>query len=261
LSAEEALPAIQALNNNPTFINPGDELLIIPASAAAPATTEEAPVEEATPAEDETPAEEEAPADETATLAAGEETDAAGADADSAVALAPETEAPPLAGTICVATFNDANADGQQNASETLVANAAIAISLSGSTVSTYITDGASEPYCFELTEAGSYELQLYPPAGFAPTTEDNWAVSIANGESYTVSFGLTDNVQAVAERTGATLDADTAAAADMAATTTEAVAEEPAGGLSSNLGIIVLGVAGLLLVIAGVGVVLLRRG
>lgn len=244
MTAEEALPAIQALNNNPTFIQPGDELLIIPASAAAPAATEEP-----APAEGEATVEGEAPAE-------GEVT---ATEEPAAAEVTPTAEAPAaLAGTICVATFNDANADGQRNENETLVANAAIAISLEGSTVETYITDGASEPYCFELTQPGSYQLQLYPPAGFASTTEDNWAVAIANGESYTVSFGLTENVQAVAERSGTTADTT---AVDEAATTTENTTTEPAGGLSGSLGYIVLGVAGLLLVLAGVGVVLLRRG
>lgn len=256
MSPEEALPAIQALNNNPTFLNPGDELLIIPASAAASTTAEAtaATEGEATP-EGEATVEGEAPAEgEAATLAAEEATPATEADTGSSVAETPAA----LAGTICVATFNDANVDGQRNENEALVANAAIAISLDGSTVETYITDGASEPYCFELAETGSYQLQLYPPAGFASTTEDNWAVAIANGESYTVSFGLTENVQAVAERSGTTADTT---AVDEAATTTENTTTEPAGGLSGSLGYIVLGVAGFLLVLAGVGVVLLRRG
>ena len=36
MSAEEALPYIQELNNSPAFINPGDELIIQEGTAAAP---------------------------------------------------------------------------------------------------------------------------------------------------------------------------------------------------------------------------------
>jgi hypothetical protein len=252
MTAEEALPAIQALNNDPVFIQPGDELLIM---AGSTTPTAEPTVEDAG---------EDAVEDEAGDAAVNDEdtgavieTDEEAAAETTALEIASEQPAD-VAGTICVATFNDANADGQRNENESLVANAAIAISLDGRTVSTYITDGASEPYCFELAEAGSYQLQLYPPAGFGPTTEDNWAVAIGNGESYTVSFGLTDNVQEVAMSSESVEDT---AAVDEAAVAADTAAEDAAGGLSTNLGFIVLAVAGVLLLLAGVGVVLLRRG
>ena len=190
----DALAHLQELNNNPTFLNPNDEILIVAANAAQPteAAAEGTPAEgtpaEGTPAAEATaagtPAEGETAAETTAETPAAEtgaETPAAGA---TPAADFEPVEA--LAGTICVAAFHDVNADGQRNEGEVLVADAAIAIARAGTTTSTYITDGQSEPYCFELTEADSYQLQLYPPAGFAATTEDNWAVSIANGESYT---------------------------------------------------------------------------
>lgn len=250
MAPEEALPYIQELNNSPAFINPGDELLIQegnPATATPEATVEAtvdpAATAEATPAEGEgTPAAEATPTE-------GEETPAE---------ETPSAEFEPveaLAGTICVAAFDDANADGQRNEGEALVADAAIAIARAGTTISTYITDGASEPFCFELTEADSYQLQLYPTAGFASTTEDNWAVSIADGESYTVSFGLSA-VSAVAD-TARTETVDTAAGE------TEATSEEaaPADEGIGNLGLIIVGVAAVLVVLAVIGVVLLRRG
>ncbi|MBP9500672.1 MAG: LysM peptidoglycan-binding domain-containing protein [Candidatus Promineofilum sp.] len=224
MSAEDALPYLQELNNNPAFINPGDEILI---RAGNPATPTEASGGEATP--------------------------------EPTVAPPTEvpTEPPPteqIAGTICVGAFHDANGDGQRNQDEALVADAAIAISRTGATVSTYITDGESEPFCFELTEADSYQLQLYPPAGFTATTEDNWAVSIANGESYTVLFGLSD-VQAPA-------DAAPTDAADPGQTApTGEAAPAASGGLPGNLGLIILGVVVVLVVLAVIGVVLLRRG
>ncbi|MCA9865126.1 MAG: hypothetical protein KC410_01405 [Anaerolineales bacterium] len=253
MTPEDALPYIRDLNNNPAFINPGDEILIQAANAASP-TPETAAGDEAT---DATPDPNATPDEAAGALAEGD------ASAETAVAETPAVEpttdfvpVEELAGTICVATFDDANADGQRNEGEALVADAAIALARGGTTVSNYITDGASEPYCFELTQADSYQLQLYPPAGFAATTEDNWAVAIDNGESYTVSFGLTAAPELA--------DASRTEAVDTAANQPAAVPEETApadsGGLG-NLGLIIVGVAAVLVVLAVIGVVLLRRG
>lgn len=258
---EETLPYLQELNNSPVFINPGDELLIVPAGAAAPA--EEAPAESEAPVEGEAVAEADVPAEGEAAVseesaaaegeaAAEEETQQIDAAATDLQPAEPAQPAVSLAGSVCVAAFNDANSDGLRDGSEGLVANAAIAIAQAGNTVSTYITDGASEPYCFELTEADTYQMQIYPPAGFAPTTESSWAVSVANGESYTVSFGLREGAQAVAAVDAAVSDTTGAVVAE---------APEESGGLTDNLGLIVLGVAGVLVLVAILGVVLLRRG
>lgn len=198
LAPLDALAVIRDLNNNPTFINPGDEILIKAGTGevAPEATPGEGTAAATTDAEgDATPA---APVEGEAGTPPAEATVAADATTDPAAAV--ETAPAAVAGTICVGAFLDANADGQRNEGEELVANAAVAISRAGTTVSTYITDGVSEPYCFELADADSYQLQLYPPAGLAATTEDNWAVSIANGESYTVLFGLGDAPAAAAD-------------------------------------------------------------
>ena len=246
MTAEEALPYIVELNNNPTFLNPGDEVLL--QTATTTATTPEGTAGatgEATPGE--------------GTPVTTPDPGAAAAEVTPDAATAPTAEATPavtLAGTICVGAFNDANADGQRNEGEGLVADAAIQLARDGAVVSTYITDGATEPFCIELTEPGSYQLQIYPPAGFAATTEDNWAVSIANGESYTVSFGLGEAPAVVAEAAATTTGEVAAADATPGAT------EEASGdGLPGNLGMIVIGVAAVLVVLAVVGVVLLRRG
>lgn len=257
-SPQDMLAYLQEINTLPTFINPGDEIIIQPAGAApaeAPAddaaATPEAPaegevVEDAAEGEAPTDAATDAPAEDAATEAAPE--------AAAEIAAVPETApAEAVAGTICVAAFGDTNANGLREEGEGLVPNAAIAIARGGATVSTYITDGMSEPYCFTLSEPDSYQMTIYPPAGFAPTTESSWAVAVSNGESYTVSFGLQD-VQAVAA-VDANVDASRSA---------EAVdAETPATGnaLMDNLGFIVLGVAGVLVLMAIAGVVLLRRG
>ncbi|MEZ4517075.1 MAG: LysM peptidoglycan-binding domain-containing protein [Chloroflexota bacterium] len=259
---EETLAYLEEINNLSTFLNVGDEILISPATSGAPAeeapatdetttddvaATPEAPVEGETgetvaeaPVEGEVPAEGEVVAEATA--------------APEGVVLetAPETApAEVIAGTICVAAFDDANANGLREAEEPLVANAAIAIARGGATVSTYITDGMSEPYCFTLAEPDSYQMTIYPPADYTPTTESSWAVAVANGESYTVSFGL-QSAQAVASTDNAAANPDAATAEDAGST---------GNALMDNLGFIVLGVAGVLVLMAIAGVVLLRRG
>lgn len=245
MTPEEALPYLRELNNNPTFINPGDEILIQVGNAAT--ATPEATAESTTEA---TPGE-----DTAATTPAAETTPGAETEGTAVEATVESVPVEELAGTICVAAFDDVNADGQRNEGEALVANAAIAIARGETTVSTYITDGVSEPFCFELTQADSYQLQLYPPAGFSSTTEDNWAVSIANGESYTVSFGLT-----AAPVVSAASDSEQVDAAEDEAATAEEAAPAESEGIG-NLGLIVMGVAAVLVIIAVVGVVLLRRG
>ena len=259
LAPLDALAAIQELNNNPTFLNPGDEILIKAGTGAATAEATTDPAATVDPAATADPAA--TPASNTGTASPDTSVEATADPATNGEATPEATAAPAVAGTICVGALHDANGDGQRNEDEPLVANAAIAIARAGTTVSTYITDGATEPHCFELTEADSYQLQLYPPAGFVATTEDTWAVSIASGESYTVFFGMSE-----APASDAAAAAGEQPAADAAATETvggavdEAAAEE--GGLfSGQLGIIVLGAAGFLLVLAALGVYLLRRG
>ena len=267
LTPQDALAAIRELNNDPAFLNPGDEILIKAGTgeAAAEATPGEgtAAATDTTPAAgDATPAEGTPAAEGTAAATAEAITTPTDATITEGAAL-PATPAAAVAGTICVGTFHDVNGDGQRNEDEPLVANAAVAISRGGTTVSNYITDGTSEPYCFELTDADSYQLQLYPPAGFAATTEDNWAVSIASGESYTVLFGLGDApASAAADASATTTVSGETAATDTTTGAVDQAATNDDGGLFSNrLTIIVLGAVGFLLVLAALGVYLLRRG
>ncbi len=83
-------------------------------------------------------------------------------------------------------------------------------------------------------------------------TGDDSWAVAIAEGVMVPVSFGLQAAPEGVAS----------AGEQDVNSTEDEAAAEQgSSGGLSDNIGTIVLVVAAVLIVMAGVGVYLLRRG
>lgn len=253
MTPEDALPAIRELNNNPAFINVGQELMIkepgeviaTPEPVAEETSDEEAPAEEVDEVIEVDGADSEAPAAEVADVSAEPV----------------EEETSPTTGTICVAAFDDQNSDGSRDsATESLQANAAITIFRGGSTVTTHITDGVSEPYCFENLTPDTYQVQIFPPADHQPTTSPSWAVSVAEGAQISVSFGTRFDPQetAVADTsTGETASEDTAVSP--AEDTAAATAAE--GGFFSSIGGIVLVVAAILVLLAGVGVVMLRRG
>lgn len=258
MTPEEALPAIRELNNNPAFIAVGQELVIKEPGevVAAPEPTAESSSEEAVSATGE-----EASAEEVIEVEGTDEGVETVAEASEASVEAATTETTPTTGTICVAAFDDQNGDGSRSEAEQLQTDAAITIFRGGSTVTTHITDGVSEPYCFENLEPDTYQVQIFPPADYQPTTSPSWAVSVSEGAQISVSFGTRFDPQetAVADTTtGETTAEDTAAAES----TDEAAAvpvEE--SGFFSSIGGIVLVVAAILVLLAGVGVVMLRRG
>ncbi|MBK8904052.1 MAG: LysM peptidoglycan-binding domain-containing protein [Anaerolineaceae bacterium] len=263
MTPEEALPHIRDLNNNPAFIAVGQELIIKEpgTTVAAPEATAEAPEGAA----EEGATGEAAPTEEVIEVE-GAETEAEGPATEVAEApTEPEvTEAAVTTGTICVAAFDDLNGDGARDeATEGLQADAAITIFRGGSTVTTHITDGASEPYCFENLEPDTYQVQIFPPADYQPTTSPSWAVSVAEGAQISVAFGTRFDPQETAVADAAvsdtTTDTTTSTEAETADTGDAAPVEE--GGFFSSIGGIVLVVAAILVLLAGVGVVMLRRG
>lgn len=283
MTAEEALPHIQELNNSPTFLTVGQELMIKePTGTGTTAdTSSEGEGEEgsATPAEGEAATTPEATAegDAASTEEASEENTAEptaeGTGETELVAptgdetATEETES--SAGGVCVTVYDDANGDAVRDSTEGLLANAAVTLSRAGNTISTYITDGTTEPYCFEVTEADTYQVQIYPPADYVSTGEDTWAVAVTEGVAFPVSFGLQSGSSRVAvadtaagEQPAEETAADPNAVADTAETaeTTEAAGTNT-GFQMPRLGMIVLGVAVFLVVLAGIGIFLLRRG
>ena len=250
LPPEEAVRTIQELNNNPTVINPGQELIIVPpnsSAAVAPPPAEETPEAEA-----------EAETDETETETAEEE---------AAVAEEPEATSEPeetvsVTNGICVNAFHDLNADGLRDPdSEPLLANAAITVFQGGRTVASYVTDGESAAYCFENLPPDTYQVQVFPPAGYQATTPESWAILVSEGVIIPVAFGLEEAPEAVA----VVADAAPADEVEMATVEETAVSPDPApesanGGLANVSGIILIAAA-VMVMLAGVGVYLLRRG
>ncbi|MFN2136247.1 MAG: SdrD B-like domain-containing protein [Candidatus Promineifilaceae bacterium] len=251
LTPEEALLAIPELNGNPSVINSGDELIIVPPSADTGNAVAEAPAGEAATPEGEEAATGNAETEETesdAAVATPVESAASGGSTNLSQRLLQTSPS-----SICVLVYEDVNGDGlYADVGESPIADQAITLRRAGSTVSTYVTDGSGDLHCFENLEPDTYQVQIYPTADFAVTGDDRWAVAMAEGVTIPVSFGLQHTSDSVAAA-GA---ADETAAQPAAAT----VAESP-GGLSQNTGIVVLGIAAVLALVAGAGIYLLRRG
>ncbi len=266
ITPEEALTQIPELNGNPQWINPTQELLILPAGSAPIGDAAEEPAEEVAD-EAEAPAEEAEAADGESTEAVeeaeGSEVEEATTDDSAEEAASEATESQDVLanvtdGSVCVQAFYDTDGDGIRYEDEGTVPDNAITLAKDGNTVSTWISDTSADAYCFENLENGSYQVQIYPAAGYVVTNDDSWAVGVADGVMVPVSFGLQDapTDEVASAETAADASADAAEAADSPAE------EAPSDGLfSNNTGLMLLGAAGVLLLLAGVGVVLLRRG
>ena len=259
ITPEEALVQIPALNNNPTVITTGDELIIVPPSpdrTAAVVAEAEQPTDSETAPETEETIDGEAVADggEAAVQpepVAAEESSAAEEAPDGSLALS-EALLQAAPSSICVQVYEDVNGDGTRaDVGESAVPDQAVTVRLAGSTVSTYVTDDSGDLYCFENLNPDTYQVQIFPTADYKVIGDDRWAVAMAEGVTIPVNFGLQRSADAVT-------DAD--AVQDIAASASEASADAP-GGLTGNLSYIVLGIAVVLALVAGAGVYLLRRG
>lgn len=234
ITAEEALITIPELNNNPAFFNPGDELIIVPpGKVPTPEPTADASAEEPTP--------EAAPTEEIAVESA-EET----------VADAETTNG------VCVIVYEDKDGDAVYFLeNENLLPNAAVSLFQDGNSKASYVTDGINEPFCFENLDTGTYQVQVFPPAGYQATTPESWAVAVSNGVIIPVTFGLKEAPQEVADAS-ATVMSD--AEPTVAPESETAVPSEDSGGLGNFSGLLLIGAAFVIL-LAGAGVFLLRRG
>jgi len=257
----DALAHIQELNGNPQFIFAGQELMIVePNAEPAPEPTPE----EAAAAEAE--AEVEAEATPETDAAETDETDAAATATPIAVAIASDEES--TGATICISAYNDMDRDGAMSETEALLANVIFTISKTDGIVATYVSDGVNEPYCFEELAADTYQVQFDPPANYIATSPTNWAVSLTDGVFISADFGAREATAAeVAQATAsdsvnAVVTADGADATADATATPTAEADDSAdeGGFMDNMGGIAIGIAVLLALLAGAGVMLLRR-
>ena len=266
----EALTLIQDANNNPAFINAGQELIIVPPPQQVAQPTSE-PLDAPT-AEPENATEETAETEETGAAVglANTESEEELQPLATPAEAAPEgggTEAEqPTTGVVCVSAFDDTSGDGvHDKGNEVLLISAALTLSRGGNTVSTYVSDGNTELHCFEDLEPDTYQIQFFPPADYRPTTQDNGWIAVSAGATMPVAFGAQFNpTKPATSQEVAAVNTAATAADSPDATAADAPAEEaaPEGNfLTDNLGTVILGVAVFLIILAGIGVVMLRRG
>ena len=165
----------------------------------------------------------------------------------------------PAAGTasVCVFLFQDVNQNRLQEAGEDLLAGGMITLLSGSETVEEYFTDGVGEPYCFNSLEAGDYIAAAAAPEGFGLTTPEQLRVRAVAGSDVTLAFGAAEGVNAEATPLvdSSSLPADAAGEPDETQTSTSS------NPLNDNLGLIVFGAAGVVLVVgAGASLALRRR-
>ena len=262
ITPEEALVAIPELNNNPAMLRSGMELQIVPPNPEGAAPTAEASSEAEATSEGEPTAESAA---DSSTENASAETGGSSVvvDSGSGQSSAQQAIQQATSGSICVAAYLDQNDDGKRDENELPVAENAITLAKDGNTISTYITNGSDDLYCFEGLDTGTYQVQIYPSADYSVSSDDSWAIAVADGVMIPVSFALSygPNDTAVADASAANSSASGETATDAQTSPAAPAVESTGSALSDNLGLVVIGAAGVLALLAIVGVVLLRRG
>jgi hypothetical protein len=198
-----SLDELYAQNDIGSFLHEGDELLIHPATSEASAeSTAEATAEAGAAAGGGVEPTESADTPEVEEVPVAEEPEPV-AVAEEPVAKAEEMKG----GMICVTAYHDQNTNGLREGGEGLLAGITFAISNGQQEIGDYMTDGASEPYCFSGLIPGSYQVAERQLEGWATTTLGAWGISLREGDTVNLEFG---NVKSQAA--GA---ADSAPAAD----------------------------------------------
>lgn len=153
--------------------------------------------------------------------------------------------------SICVLLFDDANQNRIQEDGEGLLGGATISLLGDGSMMGTYETTGSGEPYCFDDLGVADYTAIATAPTGYGLTTPDQLRVQPDPGGTVTLAFGAAEGVAPPARPPADSAPLSAAAADDVAAADGNLLAD--------NIGLIVFGLAGVVL-IGGLSVSLLLR-
>jgi hypothetical protein len=154
---------------------------------------------------------------------------------------------------VCVLLFEDSKQNRIQEAGEGLLAGGDISLLKGSDPAGTYTTDGKSEPHCFDKLEAGDYVVSAKAPDGYGLTTPDQLRVQLQPGSVINLVFGAAQGVQPVQPPTA---DANAVA---MAVTPASNTPQPVANQLLSISGIVVFGLAAIVL-IGGIGLAIVLR-
>ena len=156
--------------------------------------------------------------------------------------------------SVCVIFFEDVNGNRLQDGSEAPLAGGDILLTLDGTPAGQHETEAVPDPFCFDNLTSGSYTAQAAPPDGYGLTTPNQLRVQVYPGAQINVIFGAAEGVEPLSVP-----PADAGGiVSDTTGSESDTRAENP-NSLPDNIGLIVFGVAGVVLV-AGMGVTLLMR-
>jgi hypothetical protein len=147
---------------------------------------------------------------------------------------------------ICVSMFTDFNLNRIQEAGETALSGGVIVIAHVSGETRTIVTDGGA--HCFDDVTPGDYIARASAPDGYGLTTPAQFSVRAEAGIPVDVMFGAAVGVEVVQAPTP-----------DAVVTPTITETRTPTSPIIDNLGVIVVGAAGVVLVI-GIGVTLMLR-
>jgi LysM repeat protein len=252
------IPDLLALNDmtadQARLIYPGQELIVrgAQAGAASDSSAEGASSGEEGSAEGSAEGAAEAPPAETGEKPIENYDPAPVAQADIPVLRLSDTAS---VGEICVTLFEDTNPNRLRESGEVLLAGGEVVVSQGGGVVGNYTTDGASEPYCFGDLTPGAYDVLVTAPTGYGVTTASAYDVRLSAGQTVQTVFGAAPGFtppQPSGGQAGGLFSDESGNETD--------TRTGPLDQLLQYSGVIVLGLAGVVLLGGVILMVLLRR-
>ena len=124
-----------------------------------------------------------------------------------------------------------------------------VLLTANGAPAGQHTSDDQPDPFCFDQLAAGSYSVQASAPSGYGLTTPDQLRVQAYPGAQINVAFGAAQGVQAVVPP-----PADSNRSVSATGRNETATPSSGSSPLDQQLGLIVFGAAGIVLV-AGMGI------
>lgn len=157
-------------------------------------------------------------------------------------------------GKVCVTMYEDANQNLIRDADEVPLPQGEVSIGDETGSAENQTYTEAADPLCVDLLP-GRYTVAASVPDGYGLTTTGSVSVQVAGGRDVLVMFGGVENLlpttapQAVADA-GSPPDDDSAAAAPQLEDDATARTNKPlADSISDNIGLILIGLAGVIVV------------
>ncbi len=170
------------------------------------------------------------------------------------IAMNPETT---VTG-VCATFFDDLNRNRIADMGETPLVGGIITLRFDGQDVSSYLTTGDPEPYCFDNLTPGDYVVAVTAPEGYGMTTPATLRLKVDAGLRLDVPpFGASQGFIApepVVE------PVEQPAAIQQPSVTQTTADDDDNNSLLANIGIIILGLAGFTLISGIIGTILISR-